>query len=231
MTIPTLTERARVTLLRVDGVEKDIPAAARMSTASEVTDDDGAGLIRYLMKHRHGSPFEHVGARFLVECPIFVAREFMRHRTLSFNEHSGRYSDMLTEAWVPSADRPLVQEGSSAHPKLVKGSEEQRGVAALQMISAYNYAFAAYESLLRRGVAREVARAVLPVGAFTRFVVSGNLRAWLSFLSLRVDSTGALFETKPQLEIEQAAREIEALLTAAFPITLAHFNETGRVSP
>lgn len=169
---------------------------------------------------------------FAVDAPIFVFREFMRHRIASYSEMSARYVEMLPRFYSYPEGRPLVQAGSSAHPDLVDGDEDLHRLVTTSTVTATVTAWEEYQRMLTAGAAREVARAVLPVSTFSRMWVSVNLRSLMNFLSLRVDGKdAALFETKPQWEIEQVARAMEEHFAAAFPHTHAAFVASKRVSP
>jgi thymidylate synthase (FAD) len=183
------------------------------------------------MRSKHGTPFEHNAFTFRIECPIFVAREFMRHRIASFNEESARYKKLDAVFWVPAPARPLVQEGKPGHYIMKPGTGEQytRMVGRLERVAMYCYQ--EYEASLADGITREVARACLTVGIFTSFYVTMNARGLMNFLSLRVDEPDAAYPSKPQYEIEEAARQMEAEFQKKMPVTYAAFQESGRVAP
>jgi thymidylate synthase (FAD) len=160
--------------------------AARVSFAqrSEELSDRDAGLIRFLMREKHASPFEHSVFRFHVKCPIFVAREWMRHRN-SYNEWSARYSQLEPEFYVPEPEDVRTQVGKPGaysfepvDPELAESTREAQR-------EAYAQAYRAYEALLERGVAKELARNVLPVGIYTMFYWTVNARSLMNFISLR----------------------------------------------
>src|ERR671930_238889 len=152
--------------------------AARVSFArrKETMDESDEGLIRFLLRERHGTPFEHNSFRFHVRAPLFVAREWFRHRVGSFNEFSMRY------------------------------------------------ARATDERLVERGVARELARLVMPVGAYTEFYWTVNARSLMNFASLRAAETA-------QREIRRYAEACERFLEAKMPVTHAAFVAAGRTAP
>lgn len=229
------TSDLTVELVQQTGSDSSIAAAARVSTGldlNEYSDKENAGLINYLMKHRHGSPFEHNSMTFRISAPIFVFREFMRHRIgWSYNEVSARYKKMDPKFYVYPAERPLIQEGSSAHPQLVAGHPAMTPMVNHEMEHAYKTAWKSYKTLLEDGVANEVARSVLPVGLYSEMYATCNARSLMSFLSLRVDSPDSTFETKPQWEIETVARLMEFEFAAKFPDTYVAFVKNGRVSP
>ena len=235
MTTPTFTSTITVDLIQHVGSDAMIAAAARVSTGRDLdnhSDKANNGLINYLMKHRHGTPFEQNSITFRVSAPIFVFREWHRHRIgWSYNEISARYTKLEPKFYVYPHERPLVQAGSSAHPELVAGSEWQGRKSGVLMASAYEFAWGYYEELLEMGVANEVARTVLPVGIFSEMYVTTNVRALLSFLSLRTSNEDAAFPSKPQYEIEVAAKLMEAHVAELFPVTHEAWNRLGRVSP
>ena len=225
-------------LVKSSAADSDVLFAARVSTAGEQSiaalhedPQRSAGLIRYLMRDRHGSPFEHNSFTFLVRAPIFVFREFMRHRIASYNEESGRYRQLDPVFYVPSAQRRLVQEGKPGAYDFVEGTPEQHEVVVTQTEQACRQAYAAYLVMLDAGIAREVARGVLPVATYSSMYVTLNARSLMNFLSLRTKREGSHFPSYPQREIEMVAELMEAKWAALMPITYAAFEAGGRVSP
>lgn len=216
------------------GSDQRICDAARVSTGN-VEDADparNAGLIRYLMEHRHGSPFEHGSMTFRVKAQIFVAREFMRHRIgWSYNEMSGRYTQLLPEFYVPAPDRPLVNVGTSARPEFEPGDEDQVDLVRSWIEQTSEMCWVNYQDLLGRGIANEVARMVLPVNIMTQFYATCNPRSLMAFLSLRVDSEDSTYRSRPQLEIQQVAQRMEDAFALRFPLTYEAFVSKGRVGP
>lgn len=169
---------------------------------------------------------------FLVSAPIFVFREFHRHRVgWSYNEESGRYRELQPNFYVPGPERRLVQEGRPGKYVFVEGSEEQHKVVREAMEGAYRNSYAAYQEMLEAGVAREVARAVLPVGLFSSMYATCNARSLMHFLSLRTKSEQARVPSFPQREIEMVAEKMEAAWAALMPLTHAAFVAAGRVAP
>lgn len=229
------TSEINVELVSHTGSDAGIAAAARVSTGmdlSEYSEAQNTGLINYLVKNRHGSPFEHNLMTFRVQAPIFLFREWHRHRIgWSYNETSGRYKVLPPKFYVYPEGRPLVQAGSGAHPDLVHGDKLLALAVAASMEAAYQQAWLEYEDMLEMGVANEVARAVLPVGIYSEMYATCNARSLMSFLSLRVDDPTATFASKPQWEIQQAALQMEAAFAQLFPATLRAFNANGRVAP
>jgi thymidylate synthase (FAD) len=230
-----------VQLIDKMGGDHSIVRAARVSVSSgEIIVDTedleeikrNNGLINYLMREKHGSPFEQNSMTFYVKAPIFVFREFHRHRAgFSYNEMSGRYTKLNPEFWIPARNRPLVNAGTSAKPNMVPGTEEQHDLAVEQMTWLYEQAWETYQELLDAGIANEVARAVLPVGIYSQMYVTLNLRSAFNFLSLRTHEPEARHVSRPQKEIEDVAREMEKHIAQLFPQAYKTFNEHGRVAP
>lgn len=184
------------------------------------------------MRDRHGSPFEHTSFTFLVEAPIFVAREHMRHRAgWSYNEESGRYKELEGVFYQPAPERKLIQIGKAGAYRFEPGTEAQKHVVERDFYSAYAWAFQHYTGMLNRGIAREVARMVLPVGIFTSYYATCNARSLMHFLSLRTIAKGSTFPSFPQREIEMVAEQMEKALLDHMPITFEAFNTHGRVAP
>lgn len=233
-----ITPDVSVKLIDHSGSDQSIVRAARVSLLDDANvsfegeeGDRNRGLIRYLARERHGTPFEHNSVTFRVEAPIFVFREWHRHRIQSFNEMSGRYTEMLPRFYAPHADRPLVNIGTSARPKM--GPADQKVVDQVrdELVEAYTCAWGSYQYLLGLGIAKEVARLVLPVGIMSQMYATANLRAWLHFISLRTGNEEATFVSRPQREIEMAAEQIEAILEHLFPVAIQAFRDNGRVAP
>lgn len=235
---PIFRSDVTVELVRAAAQDADVLFAARVSTKGEQSLDDvdadasrSAGLINYLMRDRHGSPFEHNSMTFYVQAPIFVFREFMRHRIASYNEESGRYRQLNPVFYVPAPERKLVQEGKPGSYDFVEGTPEQYDVVVEQTKAAYTVAYDAYLAMLDAGVAREVARTVLPVGLFSSMYVTMNARALMNFLSLRTKHLESHFPSYPQREIEMVAEKMEAFWVDLMPLTHAAFEKNGRVAP
>ena len=230
-----------VELVRHSASDADVLFAARVSTQGEQTLDSAAsgqgaterdrGLINYLMRDRHGSPFEHNSMTFYVQAPIFVFREFMRHRIASYNEESGRYRELRPVFYVPGPDRKLVQVGKPGAYDFEQGTPEQTALVDQEVRSVCTEAYASYQRMLEAGVAREVARAVLPVTLYSSMYVTMNARSLMNFLSLRTKREGTHFPSFPQREIEMVAEKMEALWEPLMPMTAATFDANGRVAP
>ncbi|MGN6325421.1 FAD-dependent thymidylate synthase [Pseudolysinimonas sp.] len=230
-----------VELVRASADDSDVLFAARVSTQGEKTLDAAAagtgatdrdrGLINYLMRDRHGSPFEHNSMTFYVQAPIFVFREFMRHRIASYNEESGRYRELRPVFYVPGPERKLVQQGKPGAYEFVDGTPEQHALVDAEVRRSCTQAYEAYQRMLAAGVAREVARVVLPVTIYSSMYVTMNARSLMNFLSLRTHEPEAKFVSYPLYEMEVAARKVEAEFAGAFPLTHKAFVENGRVAP
>ncbi len=215
--------------VRLDAAMADdlsVVNAARVSFArhKDAMDESDTGLIRFLMRERHGTPFEHNSFRFHVRCPIFVAREWFRHRIGSFNEFSMRYAKATDDFYVPAAEDVRSQVGKpgtytfeSVEPALAESTRET-------LESVYRLAYGAYEQLVEAGVAREVARCVLPVGAYTEFFWTVNARALMNFVSLRAAETA-------QREIRRYAEAVESFLAEKMPVSYDAFVANDRTAP
>lgn len=240
---PAIQFRSDVTveLVRASAHDSDVLFAARVSTQGEQTleaaqDADldtsrSKGLINYLMRDRHGSPFEHNSMTFYVQAPIFVFREFMRHRIASYNEESGRYRELNPVFYVPGPDRNLVQVGKAGAYDFHPGTAEQTDLAVSEAKAQATSAYESYQRMLDAGIAREVARIVLPLSIYSSMYVTMNARSLMNFLSLRTKREGTHFPSFPQREIEMAAEQMETFFADLMPLTYAAFNENGRVAP
>jgi thymidylate synthase (FAD) len=223
-----------VELVQSMGGDDSVVRSARVSTGGSSTDtltDKDKGLINYLMRDRHGTPFEHNGFTFYVEAPIFVFREFMRHRVASYNEESGRYKELAPVFYVPDENRKLVQVGKPGAYTFEDGSYEQKMLVPADIKRVSSEAYSAYKRLLDKGVAREVARALLPVNIYSSMYVTMNARAMMNFLSLRTTREGTHFPSFPQREIEMVAEKMEEFFAEKMPVTYETFNKNGRVAP
>lgn len=205
-----------------------VVAAARVSSGTVGTEASNAGLLRMLARDRHGSPFEHVVFTWMIETPLFVAREFMRHRIASYNETSGRYREMEPVFYLPGRERPLVQKGKPGAYTFGPGSEEQYETMVDCQKSIAECAWHDYKQQLDAGIAREVARNVLPLSLFTSFYVTMNLRAWTNFTSLRWAHPDAEVPTFPLYEIQQVAEMMEKDVAFLAPSIVENFNANGR---
>jgi len=231
-----------VELVRSSAQDADVLFAARVSTQGEQTlegamqigaevEKRDKGLINYLMRDRHGSPFEHNSMTFYVQAPIFVFREFMRHRIASYNEESGRYRELQPVFYVPGPERKLVQVGKPGAYDFEDGTVEQTALVVQETMAVTRAAYESYQRMLEAGVAREVARIVLPVNIYSSMYVTMNSRSLMNFLSLRTKREGTHFPSFPQREIEMCAEKMEDFWAKLMPLSHESFNENGRVAP
>jgi thymidylate synthase (FAD) len=227
-----------VELVRASASDADVIFGARVSTKGEQSLEDvdadperSRGLINYLMRARHGSPYEHNSMTFYVQAPIFVFREFMRHRVASYNEESGRYRELRPVFYVPGPERKLVQQGKPGHYEFVDGTADQHKVVEEATKRACEQAYSSYLEMLDAGIAREVARIVLPVTIYSSMYVTVNARSLMNFLSLRTKRDDSTFPSFPQREIEMVAEKMEAEWARLMPLTSEAFDRNGRVAP
>lgn len=192
------------------------------STTGELSERD-RGLVGFLARNRHGSPFEHGSATFLVVAPIFVAREWFRHRAgHSYNEMSGRYTVLEPVFYVPAPDNMRRRVGKPGRYRYAPIKDRRAaGAARDAMVKTYAATWAAYRRLLDDGVAPEQARAVLPVGIYTRFYWTANARSIMHWLSLRSAPDA-------QQEIRACAEQVEAIFRDLMPVTARAFATGGR---
>ncbi len=200
--------------------------SARVSFGRRKTEMDEAdeGLIRFLMRDRHGTPFEHNSFRFHIRAPIFVAREWFRHRVGSFNEFSMRYARATDDFYVPDADDVRTQVGKPGAYSFEPVDPELAEQTREKLQAVYEHAYATYERLVEAGVARELARAVMPVGAYTEFYWTVNARALMNFVALRAHANA-------QREIRRYAEAVETFFAQQMPVTHAAFVANERVAP
>ncbi len=215
--------------VRLDGsmaTDLSVVNAARVSFArrKEEMDESDEGLIRFLMRDRHGTPFEHNSFRFHIRAPIFVAREWFRHRVGSFNEFSMRYAKATDDFYVPEPEDVRSQVGKPGAYSFEPVDEELAERTREELRDVYEHAFSTYERLVEAGVARELARSVMPVGAYTEFFWTVNARALMNFVSLRAADTA-------QREIQRYAEAVELFFAEKMPVTHAAFVAAGRVAP
>lgn len=180
-------------------------------------------LVHYLAKHKHTSCFEHQGATLRLKVPIFIARQIQRHRTFSYNEISRRYVDSEPEFYWPDKWRKRadnVKQGSSDE-ELPFAMDEVGMTLRGEDIFLRDYEYIAvslYQSALSKGMAPELARMILPQNMYTEFYMTGNLRSWNHFLSLRLDKHA-------QKEVRDIAEQIDNILTPLWPVSMAALRE------
>ena len=228
----------QVELVKHSASDQDVAFAARVSTQGErslgypETDEKKlSGLISFLMRDRHGSPFEHSVFTFYVKAPIFVWREHMRHRIASYNEESGRYRVLNPEFYIPNNQRKLLQIGKPGAYVFEEGSTEQMAITMVNYRHSCEEAYKRYDEMIRHGIAREVARGVLPLTIYSSAYVTINARSLMNFLSIRRNVEGQRFPSFPQREIEIVAEKYEKVFEELMPLTHAAFVKNGRVSP
>lgn len=218
--------------VRLDAAMADdasVVNAARVSFAknavlpNQVSDVD-KGLINFLMREKHGTPFEHNAFRFHVKCPIFVAREWFRHRVGSFNEFSARYSEVPNEFFAPELEDVRGQVGKpGSYSFEALDAETSADVKAL-IEQSNATAYEVYQGLLGAGVAKELARVVLPMSMYTQFYWTVNARSLMNFLALRTHETA-------QRDIRVYADAVHALAVPVMPVTFEAWETHGRVTP
>lgn len=241
----TFTSEITVRLIDAMGDDARCAMAAWVSTSAEdgmrravEKPDDVKGVINYLVKHRHGTPFEHGAMTFFVHAPIFVWREWHRHRIgFSYNEESARYKTLDPVFYVPPRDRPMfkVSDWKPGRPKFLP-IVNQVGEAAYNRLDAnlrrsYEVGYANYIQNLELGIDPGLARDCLPVGIYSSCWVTCNPRSMMAFLSLRTHEPTAAAVSYPLYEIEVAARKCEELFAARWPLTYAAFIANGRQAP
>lgn len=199
-----------VKLIDYMGTDKSVVDAARVSYNGKGKSSDER-LINYLMKNKHMTPFEMICVKVHVKCPMFVARQWMRHRTFSYNEISARYTEMEESFYIPEYVRENKGKNKQVSTKKdLCGSDEEQ---LLKFMKENNeQAYSSYKRLLDQGVAREMARGLLNMNYYTEFYCLGNVRNWLNFITLR-DASDA------QLEIQQYAKEVANIIKELYPLT------------
>jgi len=232
-----------VKLIQSMGGDHMVVAAAKVSTngrdclqfAEPGAADENFGLINYLMKHRHGTPFEHAAATFFVHAPIFVWREWHRHRIgFSYNEESGRYKQLEPIFYVPDRHRPMmkVDGWKPGRPKFAHcDSDDVYNHLVGNLEGMYEAAYQTYEDNLSLGIDPGLARDCLPVGIYSGCWVTCNPRSLMAFLSLRTHDPNAKAVSYPLWEIEMAARACEKMFAEGWPLTYKAFCENGRMAP
>jgi thymidylate synthase (FAD) len=197
------------------GNDAAIVQSARVSygPGTKSVSDDRA-LIRYLMRHWHTTPFEMVEFKFLIKCPIFVARQWLRHRTASVNEVSARYSVIPDEFFIPDSLRKQSTTRGQGGEDPYEGGE----FLVLKQKASCDLAFHTYDELIAKGVSRELARTHLPQSTFTQFYWKINLHNLLHFLQLRI-------EDHAQKEIRDLAKQVYELIKPIVPVTCEAFED------
>jgi len=208
------------------GSDKNIIESARMSTNKGFQGwKKDLKLLRYLWINKHHTPFEMCGLTIEIKCPIFITRQWHRHRTQSYNELSGRYSSLPNENYLPTLERLLLDSKvkiTNKQASKIENSKELTKENAQKFINnlrkLYLLIEEIYDEALADGIPKELARIHLPVARYTKFRASANLRNWLHFLNLRLDSHA-------QWEIQEYAKALGEIVNQLFPKTYELFNE------
>lgn len=226
-TVYDVLDYGEVELLESMASDLDVVNAARVSFSAYQSEIDGKaiGLINYLLKNKHATPFEHSVFKFRIKAPIFVTREWMRHRWSSFNEMSMRYH-------VPEEIHFYVPESKNVRKQIGKPGaytfepiqdEEIVRRTILEIHHCNQHAYTSYKTLIEAGVAKEIARCVLPVSQYTEFIWTVNARSLINFISLRNDSNA-------QYEINEYAKIVEKIFAEKMPYTHTAFINAGRIA-
>lgn len=232
MTELIFSSDVEVKLIRHMAADDHVIQAAQVSARGENSPNTvPPRLIKALLEGKHGSPFEHSTFTFYVKAPIFVFREWFRHRISSFNEWSGRYSELLPEFYVPAETRKLINEGTKMKPQFVPASDAVYNETRSSVEYISHAAWNEYQRLLGMDVANEVARIVLPVNIYSQMYWTVNARSLMNFLSLRVESEASLVKSYPQWEINMGANVVEEIFAETMPLTHEAFLLNGRVAP
>jgi thymidylate synthase (FAD) len=227
--ITAILDHGSVELIEVWGSDERIIEAARMSTGKGFQGwEKDAKLLAYLYKHRHMTPFEMCGAVFEIKAPIFVFREWHRHRTQSYNEMSARYIPLPDENYVPSKDdviersrKALESKNKQARSLGERAIDPDQAEVWLEMLEdVYERAQKVYDIGIQLGVPKELARLPVTVGRYSKMRASANLRNWLQFLDLRTAPTA-------QQEIRLYANTVQSLLEDNFPRTMDLWRNTA----
>lgn len=198
------------------GDDERIVSSARVSYSGTKQLRNNETLIDYLMRNDHTSPFEQVVFTFHLKMPIFVARQWVRHRTARMNEISARYSVMKEEFYIPIKEECALQSKDNRQGRGETVDDKTYEKVTASFKRAYDTAYKEYQNLLESGIAREIARSVLPLGLYTEFYWQMDLHNLLHFLSLRLDSHA-------QLEIRHYAEVILSIVEKVCPVALKAF--------
>lgn len=216
-----LLDKGFIRLVDFMGGDDRVVSAARVSFGGTSKGEErDKGLIKYLLEHRHHTPFEHCYFQFHICCPIYVARQWMRHRWGSYNEISARYTQVKDEFYIPSVFRGQDVQNRQGS---VAAELDQEALHQIYQDSV-EASFAAYNKLIAAGVAREMARGVLPVCQYTQFYWSVNARSLLNFLQLRMDGHA-------QYEIRVYADAIAQIFKEKMPWSWQAFEALNKTLP
>ncbi len=222
-------DKGYVNLINSMGGDESVVAAARVSNDVDYTvaskgEEADFKLIQYLIKHRHGTPFEHATFQFSVQAPLFVRSEWHRHRMASYNEVSGRYVKYEPEFYIPNKFRIQSKNNKQGSEFPSEPLLDWNKFASNEVANAVSVAYEFYESLLERGVAKEMARMVLPSNLYTRFYVTINARSLMNFLSLRAAEDA-------QWEIRQYANAMVDMFEEKMPLTAKAWRLNNFIAP
>ena len=206
-----------VRLLEVMGDDEEVVNAARISYGKGTKKfSETRNLIRYLMRHKHTSPFEMCEVKFHLKLPIFIMRQLVRHRTANINEYSGRYSEMSDEFYIPEDD--YIQKQSKTNNQGRGEESEEKGLVKFEMNRSADGAYHAYQHMLNYDIARELARTVLPVSNYTECIWKIDLHNFFHMVQLRSDSHA-------QKEIQDFSNAMYSLVEPHFPICCEAFED------
>jgi len=213
----TIHQLGFVKLLGVMGDDEEVENSARISYGEGTRKvNQTRNLIRYLMRHKHTSPFEMCEVKFHLKLPIFIMRQLVRHRTANLNEYSGRYSVMSNEFYLPEGDYLAKQSTTNSQGR---GEVlEQQGLLQFEFNRIYDGASMAYQVLLEHDLSREVARALLPVANYTECIWKIDLHNFFHFVKLRSDSHA-------QREIRDYSDAMYELVKPNFPLCCEAFED------
>lgn len=223
MTDITYTDKITVEEVNISGSEQGIVQAARASTlGAKAEPKEAKGLIRFLVREGHHVPLEHTLLTFRVHAPIFVTRQILKHRAgVSISEESGRYRELEPVFYLPNRARKLEQVGKTGDYNFVESSDDTHAVVDSAVAFSTTATWSCYETMLEAGVAKEVARMVLPVNLYSTMFITFNVRSALHFIGLRTSRKGS----HPQHEIERVAEQVRESLARHFPTVLEAWEE------
>jgi thymidylate synthase (FAD) len=224
-----ILNKGDLSLLDMMGSDETIAKAAWVSYAKQDEKKEAKDierLINYLMKHQHGTPFEHVVFQFHIKAPIFIAREWFRHRIGSFNEVSSRYITFEPEFYIPEQFRVKSETNKqgSVIPDDYIGKAGWNNWATEELTQSYKDSYNSYLALKEQGVANELARLLLPLGTYTEWWWTVNLRSLFNFMALRSFPTA-------QWEIQEYSRALEEIVKEKLPYAYMAWENNGRNAP
>ncbi len=209
-----ILDKGFVKLVEFMGGDRAVVQSARVSHGEGLKGEEkDKKLIRYLLKHQHLTPFEHAVFKLHIKCPIFVARQWFRHRWASYNEISGRYTEYPDEYYIPEKLRGQSQKDKQSSD-FISIPDQKKLIEEIEKIQEKVFEF--YRKLLEKGVARELARMVLPLSLYTQFYWTVNARSLMNFINLRADYHA-------QWEIRQYAEAIAKIFKEKMPWTYEAF--------